>query len=450
MSEWTVPTTFQLRRGTSAEWAAANPVLAAGEPGVDTTTGEQRVGNGASTWSALPSVGATAASSAASAVRQEVAAAGYATVSSGGLPARTTQGLYQRTKPGPTGSATGLYGLANDPSIAGRVWVQGKDFAQLGFTDTNGATWTSKALPPAGGSAGVFDLTFAGGFAWLTQGPSAAKSGSLWRSPLPDAAGNGLSWTKVFDLAAPPGAITTGDNATFRNSCVAVNGANVYLLEYSVATITGGPSLYYSPDSGANWTKVKTWPNGKHGHAVRVINGLPWVTIGDAAFTDLGVWVATAANALVWNRRSAYGEAAGGNTLYGINMVPVTVGGSPMVAIEYDGSSNYGPLLFPSQTGTAARALIPTLQIPPAYFGTMRCLTLTSEGNLYWWQTTENGALGAHGDSVWMSQAPYTTAVCLESGIAASSMTLGNPVENGNYIWLGHFLIRKEKFAGQA
>ena len=49
------------RRGTTAQWAAANPVLAAGEPGVDLTTGELRIGDGTSTWSALPSIGSAAA-----------------------------------------------------------------------------------------------------------------------------------------------------------------------------------------------------------------------------------------------------------------------------------------------------------------------------------------------------------------------------------------------------
>ena len=48
------PLPITLRRGTTAEWAAANPVLSAGEPGVDTTTGEQRIGDGVRAWSALP------------------------------------------------------------------------------------------------------------------------------------------------------------------------------------------------------------------------------------------------------------------------------------------------------------------------------------------------------------------------------------------------------------
>ena len=49
-------TRIQLRRGTSAQWAAANPVLAAGEPGVDLDTGEQRIGDGTTPWADLTAV----------------------------------------------------------------------------------------------------------------------------------------------------------------------------------------------------------------------------------------------------------------------------------------------------------------------------------------------------------------------------------------------------------
>lgn len=45
---------FQFRRGTAAEWAAANPVLADGEPGVERDTGKQKIGDGVRTWNALP------------------------------------------------------------------------------------------------------------------------------------------------------------------------------------------------------------------------------------------------------------------------------------------------------------------------------------------------------------------------------------------------------------
>jgi hypothetical protein len=44
---------IQVRRGTSSEWTAANPILAAGEMGVETNTNLFKFGNGTSTWTAL-------------------------------------------------------------------------------------------------------------------------------------------------------------------------------------------------------------------------------------------------------------------------------------------------------------------------------------------------------------------------------------------------------------
>ena len=48
---------IQVRRGTTAEWAAASPVvLAAGEPGYDTTLNRFRIGDGSTEWAALGDV----------------------------------------------------------------------------------------------------------------------------------------------------------------------------------------------------------------------------------------------------------------------------------------------------------------------------------------------------------------------------------------------------------
>lgn len=49
----TIVTTIQVRRGSSAEWASANPVLAEGEWGLDTDLGQVKIGNGAGAWAAL-------------------------------------------------------------------------------------------------------------------------------------------------------------------------------------------------------------------------------------------------------------------------------------------------------------------------------------------------------------------------------------------------------------
>jgi hypothetical protein len=43
----------QLRRDTAAAWAAANPVLLAGEAGIETDTNRFKFGNGSTAWNAL-------------------------------------------------------------------------------------------------------------------------------------------------------------------------------------------------------------------------------------------------------------------------------------------------------------------------------------------------------------------------------------------------------------
>ena len=45
--------TVQLRRGLAADWTTVDPVLAAGELGLETDTGRLKVGDGTSLWSAL-------------------------------------------------------------------------------------------------------------------------------------------------------------------------------------------------------------------------------------------------------------------------------------------------------------------------------------------------------------------------------------------------------------
>jgi len=44
---------IQVRRGLASEWTSANPVLAAGEMGVETDTNKFKFGNGTGTWSTL-------------------------------------------------------------------------------------------------------------------------------------------------------------------------------------------------------------------------------------------------------------------------------------------------------------------------------------------------------------------------------------------------------------
>ena len=49
-----INTTFKLRRGVSEDWSNVNPILAEGEPGVETDTLKLKIGNGVTPWNDLP------------------------------------------------------------------------------------------------------------------------------------------------------------------------------------------------------------------------------------------------------------------------------------------------------------------------------------------------------------------------------------------------------------
>lgn len=46
-------TTIKLRRGTAAQWTSANPVLAAGEMGLESDTQRSKFGDGVTAWTSL-------------------------------------------------------------------------------------------------------------------------------------------------------------------------------------------------------------------------------------------------------------------------------------------------------------------------------------------------------------------------------------------------------------
>jgi|GEM_PF-5800270 len=46
---------FWMKRATAAEWVTANPILAVGEPGMETDTGVFKIGDGVTAWISLPS-----------------------------------------------------------------------------------------------------------------------------------------------------------------------------------------------------------------------------------------------------------------------------------------------------------------------------------------------------------------------------------------------------------
>jgi len=46
-------TTIKFKKATAADWTSNNPVLASGEPGIETDTSKMKIGNGTQAWDVL-------------------------------------------------------------------------------------------------------------------------------------------------------------------------------------------------------------------------------------------------------------------------------------------------------------------------------------------------------------------------------------------------------------
>ncbi len=90
---------IQYRHGTSAMWAAADPILAVGEPGWDTDLNIEKVGNGSSRWSALAVSGGGSGGGGSSSLIPTVKNASYSAVFGDLVLADATAGPFTVTAP---------------------------------------------------------------------------------------------------------------------------------------------------------------------------------------------------------------------------------------------------------------------------------------------------------------------------------------------------------------
>lgn len=76
-----VVTQIQLRRGTASQWTSANPILAAGEMGVETDTVKAKIGDGINTWNNLPYFGGDVSTNAVQTLTNKTISADNNTIS---------------------------------------------------------------------------------------------------------------------------------------------------------------------------------------------------------------------------------------------------------------------------------------------------------------------------------------------------------------------------------
>jgi hypothetical protein len=128
---------IQLRRGTAAEWTAANPILSQGEFGYETDTGKFKIGNNSNSWTTLPYVSVQGV--------QGIQGTGVQGIQ--GITGSGTQGIQGLQ------GADGVQGADGAQSTQGAQGIQGAD----GLQGADGAQSTQgiQGIQGASGSGGI-------------------------------------------------------------------------------------------------------------------------------------------------------------------------------------------------------------------------------------------------------------------------------------------------------
>lgn len=350
----------------------------------------------------------------------------------------------------------GWRALAIDPNYPTRLWGgTGNGFSYRSLT--GGYLSAGVKDSPATGSDYLARLLFSASHMFAVVTRNASRVGAIWRSPLPNEAADNIAWEKLFDLNGGiliSGTPTSGgENAYFREGSVVLDAAdNLYAIEYGSA-VTGGPSLYKGANASTAeaatfaWTKLKTWSNAKHGHALLIdaTTSTIWATLGDSGFDEIGLWRATLAAPGTWSRMSAPASyAGGGNDLYGINMRIFERDGVRMMLMEDDSRLPYGLLLHQSINAQQSPD-ISVAPLPAPYFGTARGLHICDNGHIYFVTTGENGIQGQY-DCYWVWRFGDPSPIRLQTVATPSAGTVLTTVETADHVFFGTNRLTKAQF----
>lgn len=170
----TVSIRFKFRRGTAAEWTTANPVLLAGEPGLETDTGKIKYGDGTTAWNSLAYFTATPVIPDGSITLAKLADVATGTVfyrKTGGSGAPEVQALATlKTDLGLTGTNSGDAPCIVDTFTASGTWTKRTGLKAVrvvvigggagGGSGRKGAAGSARSGGGGGGGGAMSDATF--------------------------------------------------------------------------------------------------------------------------------------------------------------------------------------------------------------------------------------------------------------------------------------------------
>lgn len=165
-----IPTRFQLRRDTAANWTAKNPIPIAGEPCLETDTGLRKLGDGVTAWNSLL-------------YQLSGAAYNFGALADGDTP--IWDGTNKRWNHGPGGK---VYQAGNGIAIANPSSSTPTISSALGAIALSGRVATYAVLPTGLGSgdAGKAYLCDADGLVYVWSGsawPAQGAGIALWTIP---------------------------------------------------------------------------------------------------------------------------------------------------------------------------------------------------------------------------------------------------------------------------
>jgi len=343
---------IQYRRGSTADWATVNPVLAIGEPGYETDTGKFKVGNGTTAWNALPyssgptgptgTTGATGATGPTGAVG--------ATGPTGAVGATGPTGEQGPTGPqgiqgiqgvqgiqGPTGP-TGAQGIQGVTGPTGEVGPTGPQGIQ-GVTGPTGAVGPTGSTPSAGGANTQVQFNNAGAFAGSA---SFTFDGTfLTVGGIKDSA---LTNGRVV-LAGASGLLTESANLTFDGTTLLSTGLNT--TGNTTLGDTSGDTI--TINGTTTFTNVNPILSAGTANGVLYLNGSKVATSG-SAFTFDGTTLGVNNGVAGGTALSLTGTYAGSGT---VNLLTFQrVGGAVAGALRYSDDNPFG-MMFGTTTSHA-------------------------------------------------------------------------------------------------
>ena len=258
---------LQFRRGPAADWTATNPILAAGEMGLETDTEQFKIGDGSTHWRDLPYgglkgptgwTGYTGWTGAASTITGPTGATGAASVITG--PTGSTGAASVIT--GPTGS-TGAASVITGPT--GTTGATG----MTGSTGATGATGAASTITGPTGSIGQTGATGPTGDTGATGAPGdkfLTSNSSVVLNPTP---GGSVVLTVATNLAYIQGnSVLVNEVAnplvnSFEARVNYYNSSNGYLVVDQIESIKGtfgGPTGYNVNLNGLDGPTGSTGP----------------------------------------------------------------------------------------------------------------------------------------------------------------------------------------------